>query len=68
MDAEQAKWKPTEAYSAQTRPLIARDAEQDGRRHEVCDDRLAPASGMILGLLLGALCWACLITAIVFLR
>jgi hypothetical protein len=68
MDAEQAKWAKVEPFPAQSRPTTASETEKLASRHDDADGRLAPAAGMILGLLLGALFWGCLITAFIVLR
>jgi hypothetical protein len=68
MDAEQAKWVKGERYPAQARVISAGTTEQSAHRDDVADGRLAPAAGMIMGVLLGALFWGCVITAIIFLR
>jgi len=67
MEGEQAKWAKSEGYPSQARPSTAGPKEQVAGQDEASDGRLAPAAGMVLGLLLGALFWGCVITAIIFL-
>ena len=68
MDAEQAKWVKGEPYHAQSGPALAGATEPLASRQSEMDERLAPAAGMILGLLLGALFWGCVITAVIIFR